>query len=82
MFDLARQDQDLTEQTQDTVHQKCPLHDAPERPLKPALWRGWRRRCPCCGAGPMLKGYLTVRDVCPVCNEELYHQRADDGRPI
>lgn len=50
-----------------------------ERPLKPALLRGWRRRCPNCGAGPMLRGYLTVRDTCPVCGEALHHQRADDG---
>jgi uncharacterized protein (DUF983 family) len=50
-----------------------------ERPLKPALMRGWRRRCPNCGAGPMLRGYLKVRDACPVCGEELHHHRADDG---
>ncbi len=55
-------------------------HRAPEdRPLKPALLRGWRRRCPNCGAGPMLRGYLKVRDSCPVCGEELHHHRADDG---
>lgn len=50
-----------------------------DRPLKPALLRGWRRRCPNCGAGPMLRGYLKVRDTCPVCGEELHHHRADDG---
>ncbi|NVO29022.1 DUF983 domain-containing protein [Donghicola sp. C2-DW-16] len=50
-----------------------------ERPLYPSLWKGWRRKCPNCGSGPMLKGYLKVRDTCPVCNEELHHQRADDG---
>jgi uncharacterized protein (DUF983 family) len=50
-----------------------------DRPLRPALMRGWRRRCPNCGAGPMLKGYLAVRDACPVCGEALHHQRADDG---
>ncbi len=50
-----------------------------ERPVKPALWRGWRRRCPNCGSGPMLRGYLQVRDECAVCGEELHHHRADDG---
>ena len=50
-----------------------------ERPVRPALMRGWRRRCPKCGAGPMLEGYLKVREACPVCQEELHHQRADDG---
>jgi len=53
--------------------------DTAERALKPALMRGWRRRCPNCGAGPMMRGYLKVRDDCPVCGEELRHQRADDG---
>lgn len=50
-----------------------------ERPLKPALWNGWRRRCPNCGNGPLLKSYLKVRDACPVCHEDLHHHRADDG---
>ncbi|SFP03372.1 DUF983 domain-containing protein [Tranquillimonas alkanivorans] len=53
--------------------------DTAERELRPALWRGWRRRCPSCGAGPVLKGYLRVRERCPVCDQELHHQRADDG---
>lgn len=50
-----------------------------DRPLKPAMLRGWRRRCPNCGTGPMLRGYLKVNESCPVCGEALHHQRADDG---
>ena len=50
-----------------------------DRPLRQAMLRGWRRRCPCCGSGPMLRGYLKVRESCPVCGEALHHQRADDG---
>jgi uncharacterized protein (DUF983 family) len=50
-----------------------------DRPLRPALWRGWRRRCPNCGSGPLLKGYLPVRPECNVCGEALRHHRADDG---
>jgi len=50
-----------------------------DRPVKLALRRGWRCRCPNCGSGPMLRSYLTVRDSCPVCNQELFHHRADDG---
>lgn len=50
-----------------------------DRALRPALLRGWRRRCPSCGAGPMLKGYLQVRDECAVCGQEMHHHRADDG---
>ena len=50
-----------------------------ERPLRSALWKGWRRKCPNCGNGPLLKGYLTVRKSCAVCRQELHHHRADDG---
>ena len=50
-----------------------------ERPLRPALARGFRRRCPHCGAGPLLRGYLTLRQRCTVCGEDLSHARADDG---
>ncbi|MEZ5779267.1 MAG: DUF983 domain-containing protein [Paracoccaceae bacterium] len=50
-----------------------------ERPVRPAMLRGWRRRCPACGEGRMLTGYLKVRDACPDCGEDLHHQRADDG---
>lgn len=51
----------------------------PERLARPALARGWKGRCPSCGAGPMFRGYLKVRDSCPVCGEVLSHHRADDG---
>jgi len=27
----------------------------------------------------MLRGYLKVRDACPVCGEAFHHHRADDG---
>jgi len=51
-----------------------------EREPKTAMLRGWRRRCPCCGSGPMMSGYLKVREACPVCEQELgAHHRADDG---
>ncbi len=50
-----------------------------ERPLRPALIKGWARRCPCCGNGPLFSGYLKVRDSCAVCGEDFTPQRADDG---
>lgn len=53
--------------------------DTAERELRPSLLRGWRRRCPSCGAGPMMRGYLKVRDECPVCGQQLSGHRADDG---
>lgn len=50
-----------------------------ERPLRQAMLRGWRRRCPNCGSGSLLVGYLKVRNACVVCGQPLHHQRADDG---
>lgn len=59
-------------------------HEAPreaplERDTRGALFRGWARRCPACGRGALMDGYLTVRDACPACGTELHHHRADDG---
>lgn len=50
-----------------------------QRDLRSALLRGWARKCPACGEGGMMDGYLTVRDACPACGTELHHHRADDG---
>lgn len=58
--------------------QPAPTAAPEERPLKPALWRGWCKRCPNCGKGRILYKYLKVRDACPVCGEAIHHHRADD----
>lgn len=50
-----------------------------DRPTWPAVFRGWRRRCPNCGQGQMLRGYLKLRGECPVCHLDLTKARADDG---
>lgn len=50
-----------------------------QRQTWPAVLRGWRRRCPRCGRGPLLKSYLKVNDNCAVCRQPLHHHRADDG---
>ena len=63
--------------TQNPKNQTQPQDDI--REVKPAMLRGWKLRCPQCGTGPIMDGYLTVRDTCEVCNEDLSHQRADDG---
>ena len=55
------------------------LQLAEDRPLRRALLRGWRRKCPNCGNGPLLKGFLNVRSHCSVCRQEFHHHRADDG---
>lgn len=50
-----------------------------DRSVKQALWRGWQRKCPNCGSGAMMRGYLKVGDTCQVCREPLHYHRADDG---
>ena len=55
------------------------LSEPDDRPMGQTLRRGWRCRCPACGEGKLLQGYLKVRDHCPHCGEALHHQRADDG---
>lgn len=50
-----------------------------ERQVKQAMLRGALGRCPACGKGKLFSGYLTVRESCPDCGEDLHHQRADDG---
>ncbi|MEM6635356.1 MAG: DUF983 domain-containing protein [Pseudomonadota bacterium] len=50
-----------------------------ERPVRRAVGLGFRRRCPRCGSGPLMDGYLKVRDHCAACGEEFHHHRADDG---
>ena len=49
------------------------------RDTRQSALRGWRQKCPNCGNGPLMNGYLKVRDTCAVCDEELFHHRADDG---
>lgn len=70
---------DLHDDLVENVAGGSPDAGVADRPLWPALIKGWRRRCPCCGAGPLLSGYLAVRDNCTVCRAELHHHRADDG---
>lgn len=57
----------------------CDPSSKADRDVRAAMIRGWRCKCPNCGNGPMMKAYLKVRDACPVCDQELFHHRADDG---
>lgn len=50
-----------------------------DRPMKPAMLHGLRRRCPNCGKGAMFDGYLKVTETCAECSQPLHHHRADDG---
>ncbi|MEM6355940.1 MAG: DUF983 domain-containing protein [Pseudomonadota bacterium] len=49
-----------------------------ERPLMPALKRGWKGCCPSCGERTLFSSYLTVAYTCSACGEPLHHHRADD----
>ena len=52
-----------------------------DRNVWTSLKRGFLGRCPRCGEGRSFRAYLKVNDACPVCGEELHHQRADDAPP-
>jgi len=43
------------------------------------LWRGIRKRCPQCGAGPVMTDYIKPLAACPSCGEDFRHISADDG---
>ncbi len=49
---------------------------APPSPLV-ALWRGVRRRCPACGAGPQFRRWFTLHERCPACSL-VYEPRPGD----
>lgn len=65
------------------VNTSPPAAVAPEGAQDRSAWnailRGWRRKCPRCGRGNLLKSYLKVEDTCAVCQQELHHHKADDG---
>ena len=48
-------------------------------PFKTAALRGISLRCPKCGEGKLLRGYLGQQDSCSACGEKLSQIRADDG---
>ncbi len=58
---------------------QSPLTMDEDRPMRPAMRRGWAMRCPNCGQGRLLHAYLKVNDTCASCRQELHHQQADDG---
>jgi len=44
-----------------------------------AVKRGLRLKCPACGKGTLLDGYLRPADACQACGEDFRNIRADDG---
>lgn len=53
--------------------------DLPRRDTWLAVRRGLRLRCPSCGKGKLLAGYLKPAAQCSSCGEALGELRADDG---
>jgi uncharacterized protein (DUF983 family) len=51
------------------------------RPVRRALWHGFRGRCPSCGGPGLFRAYLKPVANCRHCDEDLSHQRADDAPP-
>jgi len=66
-------------ETQDPIVQtECPR--APTRAFSfGGLWRGIKRRCPQCGDGAVMSGYIKPLAECPSCGEDFRHISADDG---
>jgi uncharacterized protein (DUF983 family) len=52
-----------------------------ERSIWTGLTRGLARRCPNCGTGRLLKGFLTVRSPCEVCGTDNNIYPSDDFPP-
>ena len=52
-----------------------------DRPVWPAIWKGFKNRCPNCGQGRLFHRWLKVTSNCPNCDEELFHEKSDDLPP-
>lgn len=52
--------------------------DKPARPLREAMWRGFKCKCPNCGSGRLFSSFLKTVHRCERCQEEMHHHRADD----
>lgn len=50
----------------------------PDRPLRPALARALRGRCPACGDARMFVSFLKPAAACPACGQAWDGHRADD----
>lgn len=54
---------------------------APSRDSVRSMLRGVKEKCPNCGKGALYSRFLKVNRCCPVCGEELFHERSDDASP-
>lgn len=51
------------------------------RPILRSIWRGFTKRCPRCGKGRVLSGFLKPARSCQVCTESYAAIRTDDLAP-
>lgn len=51
----------------------------PTYPRLSTLSTGLRCRCPRCGKGPLLRGFLTIREACPECGLDYRFADPADG---
>lgn len=55
--------------------------DTAERPLKEAMLRGFRNRCPACGKGRLFARFLKATPSCSSCGQDMTLHAADDLPP-
>jgi len=63
------------------MSEQPPAVEQTEISLKTAALRGLMGRCPHCGQGKLMRGYLKQVETCAVCGEQFGHIRADDAAP-
>ncbi|WP_373085197.1 DUF983 domain-containing protein [Sneathiella sp.] len=51
------------------------------KPVSP-LRTGLTCKCPTCGEGKLFKGYLDVRENCPVCGQDFSEVNSGDGPAV
>jgi uncharacterized protein (DUF983 family) len=52
-----------------------------DRSRRQAMWRAARNKCPQCGEGKLLAGYVKVEESCSSCGLSFSGHRADDAPP-
>lgn len=81
--DRPRSDSQLTEwerKWEIHKHQQA-VERARKGPVLRAMWRGFMLRCPNCGKGRILSGFLRPTSGCGHCGEAYDHIRTDDFAP-
>ena len=57
------------------------MENREDMPLKVAVGRALMGRCPACGQGRLMRGYLKQVENCAACGESFGQIRADDAAP-